>query len=58
MFCLSGWVGVGVVGEGLGFLLCVSACAEAEGDAGVVVVEGPVVVHQDGDHGGVFGAGD
>ena len=37
-----------LVGVGLSFLLGVAAGAEVEGDAGVVVVEGPVVVHENG----------
>jgi len=31
---------------------------DAGGDDGVVVVEGPVVVHEAGGHGAVFGLGD
>jgi len=35
----------------------VEDAVDAAGDDGVVVVEGPVVVHQDCDHGGVLGVG-
>jgi len=35
----------------------VEDAVDAAGDDGFVVVEGPVVVHQDGDHGGVSGFG-
>lgn len=46
-------VSSGVVGLVAGL---VEDAVDAAGDDGVVVVEGAVVVHQDGDHGGVLSA--